>query len=333
MWKKFPIFLLTSIFFLVVCGVVPNSPFDENSPNFIPPVIAIDTAASSIKADDTINFDTASLYLTGNFPICRFQVRLDSLGWSSWKPAGVFPIKGLTDGKHMVYINTMYEGGIKTFSDSIVFFVKVEGFRPLFSPMLDTVISMDTGSVVSFSVSAYGATPLVYQWYKGADMLEGKTETKIALSSFSLKDTGAYRCIATNLFGCDTSRVFSLKFRPVKGGIKGFLVSSKNGGKLSGVEVTAAPGTIKCISNSGGLFEITHLSSGIYSIAIAHAGYQDFSMTAIAVNDSTTNDVGVITLVINDSGSTSFKVVYNGNGNTNGSVPFDTNNYKAAASA
>jgi hypothetical protein len=103
---------ITSILFLILCMVDPNSPLDENSPNFVKPVITFDTASSSIKANDTIHFDSGTIVLIGNMKESRFQVKVDSQQFPSWKSAGAFTIKSLSDGKHTAYINTMYEGGI-----------------------------------------------------------------------------------------------------------------------------------------------------------------------------------------------------------------------------
>ena len=128
MHQRSQVLLTLSALFLVLCGNVPNSPYDENSPNFVLPVIKIDTSASTLKPNDTIHFDSATLVLNGNMIQSRFQIKVDSLPWSSWNPSGAFPFSSLSDGRHAVYINTMYEGGTKIVSDSIVFFRSIEEF-------------------------------------------------------------------------------------------------------------------------------------------------------------------------------------------------------------
>jgi uncharacterized protein (TIGR02145 family)/uncharacterized repeat protein (TIGR02543 family) len=331
MQKTYFVLFAVFILFLVRCGVAPDSPYDENSPNYVKPTITIDTAASSLKPNDTIHFNSAMLVLIGNKAESRFQVKVDSMQWSSWEPAGTFPLTLLSDGKHTAYINTKYADRTKTWEDSIVFFVQVQGFRPLFSPLADTVVSIDTGTAINFSVSAEGLAPLTYQWYQGLSLLRGKIDTSISLSSFAQKDTGAYRCIVSNNFGSDTSRVFSIKFRPVKGGIKGFLISSKNSGKLEGVVVRLSPGNAIDTSNSEGFFEFNRLLTGTYSVAIALSGYQDYAKPSIEVNDSTIKDLGVIVLIVNDTGTIYHKVDYDGNGSIGGSIPVDQNSYKSGA--
>jgi uncharacterized repeat protein (TIGR02543 family) len=195
--------------------------------------------------------------------------------------------------------------------------------------MEDTLISSDTGNTLSFSVSANGSSPLIYLWQKDSTILSEKADKKFNLSKFTINDVGAYRCIASNCFGIDTSRIINLKFHPIKGGIKGFLISNKNSSRLNGVVVTMMPGNMTSKSNSEGLFEFQHLFSGIYSIAITLNGYQDFTKTSIDVNDSAIKDIGLIVLMVNDSGNGNHKVTYNGNDNTAGSVILDTNSYKS----
>jgi hypothetical protein len=114
MRKKLSVVFAISTLLLVLCSDL-NSPLDENSPNFVKPVITIDTAGSSLKPNDTLHFDSATLVLAGNRSECRFQVKVDGLSWSSWNPSGAFPVSSLSDGKHIAYINTMYSGGKKHF--------------------------------------------------------------------------------------------------------------------------------------------------------------------------------------------------------------------------
>jgi uncharacterized repeat protein (TIGR02543 family) len=332
--KNLPVLSAASALLIAFCGFVPDSDLDETSPKFVPPTITIDAAASSITADDTIHFDSATLVLIGNKTQSRFQVKIDTLPWpASWAPAGAFPLASLSEGRHVAYIRTMYEGGIKTFDDSIVFFVRTTGFRPSFPQVADTAFYLDTGATISFSASASGPSPLSYQWCQGASVREGKTDTGFTLTALTLKDTGAFFCIAANKYGSDTSRSFIVKFRPIKGGIKGSLLSSKSV-KVSGAVVTMTPGLVRDTSNAEGLFEFHRLASGTYSIVITLAGYDSVTRTSIAVNDSTVNDVGTIVLIVKDTaakdtGKTNLKVVYNGNGNTGGSVPVDPNSYKS----
>jgi uncharacterized protein (TIGR02145 family)/uncharacterized repeat protein (TIGR02543 family) len=339
-----PLFLLSFLF----CVALTESDLDETSPGFIAPVIKIDTASSSLKPGDTIHFDTASLVLNGNKPESLFQMRLDSGSWSQWEPAGIFLFKALSDGKHTVYINTKYSGGKRVFSDSIPikFFVKVAGYPAIFPTLKDTIISTDTGNTISIEVKALGVDTINYSWFR-AETVEGIAGKKLILQPFLLEDTGSYKCIASNAYGKDTSRIFILKFRPIKGGLKGTLEKKGDSNKLAEAIVTLLSGNYKDTSNSDGQFEFFKLVTGTYSIKINLSGYLEKTITMIEVNDSTVKDMGIISLspVIIDTVDThtidttdtitvvkTVKIFYDGNGSENGAVPQDTVNYKVGGS-
>jgi hypothetical protein len=256
MEKKVSALFSTLALIFMLCGIPMNS-LDENSPSFIPPKITLDTAASSIKPGATIHFDTGTVVLVGNMPQSIFQVKVDELGWSGWKPAGAFLVKALSEGAHTLYISTMYAGGIKTVEDSISFSVETQGYRPLFSSMGDTVILADTGIAVSCSVGVTGQLPILYQWYKDAAIADGKTEKEFTILSLLPGDSGLYSCIASNTYGKDSIRAYRIRIRQHLGGIKGFVVSSKNVERLSNVIVTLNPGDIKDTTTAEGIFEFT----------------------------------------------------------------------------
>jgi uncharacterized protein (TIGR02145 family)/uncharacterized repeat protein (TIGR02543 family) len=327
MKKRFPILFVLSSLLLVLCGI-PNSQFDETSPSFIPPKIIVDTATSSIKMNDTVHFDTATIILEGNFPQCRFQIQIDNLGWTMWKPAGAFPVNSLSERKHTLRINTMYEGGIKIFSDSLLFFVEIQGYRPQFAVMGDTTIAVDTGTLLSLSASATGNPAISYQWYKGISALEGKNDTILTFTSVKFADTGTFFCIASNNYGTDTCRVFKIKIRIIKGGIKGIVISSKTVEKIPGVIVRLKPGDVKDTINSDGIFEFTHLRSGTYAIVISQTGYLDYSKAGIEILDTGVRDLGIVALAVMDSTAGNLRVIYDGNGSSSGSAPIDTKYYK-----
>lgn len=132
-----------AMLFFVLCGVVQDSPLDENGPNFIKPEIHY----SINSLNDTIYCDSAILYLIGNRQqgrFQRFQIKVDTLSWSHWQPSGAFPLRSLSDEKHVVYIHTKYENGEKIFTDSVVFLIISKGQKPFFPPPdYDTVIIVD----------------------------------------------------------------------------------------------------------------------------------------------------------------------------------------------
>ena len=67
------------------------------------------------------------------------------------------------------------------------------------------------GSDVSFTVIAFGAVPLTYQWQKdGVDLTDGSSITGATTATLTIADVmesdeGGYRCVVTNTVGMDTS--------------------------------------------------------------------------------------------------------------------------------
>ena len=63
------------------------------------------------------------------------------------------------------------------------------------------------GATVSFSVTAGGTAPLVYQWRKGETPLDGATASSLTLTNIALSDHGNYDVVITNDYGAVTSAV------------------------------------------------------------------------------------------------------------------------------
>lgn len=61
------------------------------------------------------------------------------------------------------------------------------------------------GSTASFTVTAYGAAPLSYQWLKNDSIIAGATSETYAISEVTDDDTAAYSVIITNAYGAITS--------------------------------------------------------------------------------------------------------------------------------
>src|SRR5439155_17873824 len=88
----------------------------------------------------------------------------------------------------------------------------VIGAPGITSQMLDRVA--DTGSNVTFTVSAAGQTPLSYQWrFKGSN-ISGATAAAYTISSAQTSNSGDYTVIVTNSFGSTTSSIASLTVYP-----------------------------------------------------------------------------------------------------------------------
>ena len=63
------------------------------------------------------------------------------------------------------------------------------------------------GSDQTLMVTALGARPLAYQWYKDSAALAGQTGSSLTLPNLGLADLGAYCVVVSNSFGMATSHV------------------------------------------------------------------------------------------------------------------------------
>jgi uncharacterized protein (TIGR02145 family)/uncharacterized repeat protein (TIGR02543 family) len=314
---------------LLYCTVERENPFDLGSPLYKFPQVTIDSIASFPHKGDTTHFDKVHMAFSGNRNECLFRCKLDTLPWASWDSTKSYDRNNIPDGKHLFFVQCIYYQGIDTAKDSVPFFVQVAGYKPVFAMMKDTIISIDTGSAINLEVAANGFVAISYLWLKDHSELEGKTDRIFTLSSFAVKDTGSYSCIASNEYGKDTSRIFNIKFRPIKGGVRGIIANGKDSSKLTGAAITLTPSGKKDTSNSDGIFEFTRLTTGSYSIKIMLAGYQEKTIDLIQVNDSTVKDLSVIYLSAIDTANANIKVTYDGNGHTDGLIPTDANKYQA----
>lgn len=65
--------------------------------------------------------------------------------------------------------------------------------------------TVEAGGAVTFSVSASGAEPLSYQWFKDGSPINGATQAQLTLSGVVVSDAGQYSVEVTNAFGSATS--------------------------------------------------------------------------------------------------------------------------------
>ena len=69
------------------------------------------------------------------------------------------------------------------------------------------------GDSVTFSVSAAGAEPLSYQWYKDGALLEGATGASYTIESVNVGDLGSYTVVVSNELGETTSTPATLTLK------------------------------------------------------------------------------------------------------------------------
>ena len=65
--------------------------------------------------------------------------------------------------------------------------------------------SGECGGSATFSAAASGDGPVSYQWYKGAALMGGATDSALTFSPLSLANAGSYSVVASNTGGSTTS--------------------------------------------------------------------------------------------------------------------------------
>ena len=70
--------------------------------------------------------------------------------------------------------------------------------------------TVNTGSSVTFSVTATGTDPLSYQWYKNSSAISGATKSSYTINSVTTGDAGSYYVVVSNDLGTVTSSAATL---------------------------------------------------------------------------------------------------------------------------
>jgi hypothetical protein len=152
------------------------------------------------------------------------------------------------------------------------------------------------GSNVSFTVTAAGSAPLVYQWrLNGANLsdnirIAGTTTATLAITNLVLADSGSYDVIVTNIYSSATSHVATLTV-------------------LVPPAITAQPQPIAVILGSNAVFSVTATGTAPLSYVwnkdgktlsnggrISGANTNNLTISAV-----TTNDAGGYSLLIANS--------------------------------
>ncbi|HON08836.1 MAG TPA: immunoglobulin domain-containing protein, partial [Verrucomicrobiota bacterium] len=72
-----------------------------------------------------------------------------------------------------------------------------------------------TNLTALFKVTASGARPFYYQWYKGDTILTGQTNRFLIISNITVNDLGSYYVTVSNNYGVATSATATLTFGPI----------------------------------------------------------------------------------------------------------------------
>jgi hypothetical protein len=76
---------------------------------------------------------------------------------------------------------------------------------PVFVSQPQSSTTVFTGGTVSLTATANGYPAPTYQWYRGVDLLPGKTSPTLTLSNVQAGDAGSYHVVATNSQGAPSS--------------------------------------------------------------------------------------------------------------------------------
>ena len=71
-------------------------------------------------------------------------------------------------------------------------------------------VTANRGSIASFTVGAFGSSPLSFQWFQETTAVPGATSATLAFSSVTDSQAGNYHVLVTNAFGSTNSIIVSL---------------------------------------------------------------------------------------------------------------------------
>jgi endoglucanase len=110
----------------------------------------------------------------------------------------------LTKGEHIITFKVAVDG----------FNLDYVEFKSTTPPNIAPIISLQpknasarVGHSASMVISAIGASPLTYQWYRNDTALIGATASVYQITAAVASDSGSYYCVVTNSLGTATSNV------------------------------------------------------------------------------------------------------------------------------
>jgi uncharacterized repeat protein (TIGR02543 family) len=121
-------YFILSLLLILKCSFDNSNPFDPHGKNYVPPSFTVKADGDINDKGDTIHRTSARLLLEGNKRECLFQVKLNSNESSLWQPIGEFTFTSLSNGLQSVIVNCKYEGGDEIVSDTITFNVLLTTF-------------------------------------------------------------------------------------------------------------------------------------------------------------------------------------------------------------
>jgi hypothetical protein len=211
----FGLFYGIAVFFLT-CGKSPNNPYtnyDNCHVEFLslPPdsmtFVAGDSVFIKIKSQGASLFDTLAFSINGKDSV----LSLDSMNWVDTL---VFKLVFGVPGSVRLAIKA--DLGNKTIvTDSMTITVAGKSASIVMDP--SESLEIEVGAACSLSVAASGTAPIVYQWEKDGKQLDNATASKLLIGNFQANDTGEYFCIASNIWGIDSSKGARLRVKKETG--------------------------------------------------------------------------------------------------------------------
>ncbi|MDR2862906.1 MAG: immunoglobulin domain-containing protein, partial [Puniceicoccales bacterium] len=177
------------------------------SPVVIAPAIVTQPASQTVKAGSNVTFTVAA---TGSAPL-SYQWSKDGIALSG-KNAGQLVLANVTAADEGVYSVTVSNAaGVAPSANAKLTVTTLP--PPTAIPVITAQPASQTvneGGLVVFAVTAAGAPPLSYQWYKNGSLLSGKTSSLLVLTNAVSADAGSYTVVVSSTAGSVTSAIATL---------------------------------------------------------------------------------------------------------------------------
>lgn len=164
-----------------------------------PPSIVTQPASQTVTAGDTVSL---SVVATGTAPL-SYQWKKDSnlIAGANASTLNFTPISLSDAGAYTVTV----QNALGSVTSTVATLTVQPPYSPpkiLTHPASQTVISGDT---VTFRVVASGLPTPTYQWFNGAALIPGATDSSFSMSGVSIINSGSYRVVVSNSLGSLTS--------------------------------------------------------------------------------------------------------------------------------
>ena len=117
----------------------------------------------------------------------------------------------LVEGTNLVAVE-IHQGSAS--SSDISFDLALVGTRSFYAPVIfkpPVSQSVEPGCAATFSVTANGSSPLIYQWRWNGAALPGATQLALTISAAQVTNSGEYSVVVSNMAGAVTSAVAVLR--------------------------------------------------------------------------------------------------------------------------